>query len=132
MQRKAFNKECERIMRYIDRYSYLLTLAGWNVDFHFHQRPVKGCNENDAAGYVNFMWEYLAADIHFNAFLTAELDDEVVEETVLHELVHVLVGEATNKRGSIERVVTTISRQMQHLAHIDYNNPPKFQWEKAA
>ena len=55
-------------------------------------------------------WKYLTATLRFSTEKMGELDDEEFEETVLHELMHVILAELDCRDEHEERVATLLSR----------------------
>jgi hypothetical protein len=71
----------------------------------------RGDDESEAIMITTANWEYLEAVIEVNLPYVAELDDKMLEYDFVHEAVHILIEEITNKnKGSVERVTTNLAR----------------------
>lgn len=80
----------KRITKLVRKKVIELGLRNWEVDVHFHAVPEKGYE--DANAYCISRWEYLNADLHFNLSSLRALTPLRIEETVVHELVHLILA----------------------------------------
>ncbi len=104
------------IRRYIKRWRTILGLYQWKIKTFYHKDPEDILKNFDtgkrsmSSAMVNADWKYRSANIHFNMLNVNELPPAEIEETVVHELVHVLVNEM--REDGIhheERVVTDLT-----------------------
>lgn len=108
MNDAEFEKQKARVQRYIDKWMPA-GFGWWRIDFMWERSSAsgfEGCTEN--ANIIEH-WQYRAATITFNLGATKDLTDERLEETVIHELSHLLLG-------SIRDYSTDAQRQMTEFA----------------
>jgi len=101
-----------RIQALADKWLKPLGLLWWRrITFGYSEdRRDFGVDSDEAVMITHPSWEYMEAVIDVNLLYVAELDDPELEYDFVHELVHILLAEITNrKRGSVERVVTNVA-----------------------
>lgn len=104
----------KRIKRFIRCYEPYFTAFGWTVEYHwFHETVPEG--DQDTVANVSIQWEYQRALMRFSCGQTSKLDDRELEETVIHEFVHMATWELCDERGSKERPVVTLARIIQAI-----------------
>jgi hypothetical protein len=108
----AWRKEKARINRFIYKWVTPLGLGWWKVDIDFCDGPPEdmgGGFEETARCHVR--WPYRKAKVEFWLNSTMHLDDEALEEVVVHELCHILVNQMREK-GIVheEAVVAALSQ----------------------
>jgi len=112
--------EAKRLIRkHIKRWRYLATSYGWKFDVYYADNGHVMPKDMDACyAATNYKSEYLDADIWFNLSLCSELDEKGIEETVIHELTHLVIAPIDfeeEQRKELERVVTMVSRLFMGL-----------------
>ncbi len=65
-------------------------------------------------------WKYLTATLRFSTEKMAEFDDEEFEETVVHEMVHIVLSELDKRDEHEERVATLLSRALLGRWSLDH------------
>lgn len=106
-----------RIQKYIDRWLPRLGLKWWvRISLRF-VRDQAEMPHHHADANCHASWEYKAASIIFSLPKCADLDDAMLEETVVHELCHVLtaafdelIPEKDQESPIIEHTVTSLAQ----------------------
>lgn len=98
MDDAAYNAIADRINALVAKWKPVLHLGRWTVNvvvlragFPRKDKDEDGAFRNIAKAEVK--WEYLEAQLRFDAPEAASLPDEDLEDAVVHELVHVLTYE---------------------------------------
>ena len=116
----------KKIRQYIDKWATPLGLGWWKVDVYYHyskkaiRRYLKAPKGSTCLGRAYADWRYSEASVHFNAAAMAYRTDEENENTVIHELTHILVQEM--REGDIdheERVVTQLAKAFRWTREAD-------------
>lgn len=115
MTDKQFEKERRRVRKLWDKWFRPIGMGWWQVDLSWARERDE--DEPATAGLTTTNWQYRTAHVTFFLPSTAELNDEKLEEVVVHELVHILCGPiqdmSTDERREItEHTVTTIARSL--------------------
>lgn len=128
---EGFAKEAaaaqQRIRDYVDKWSWLVTNYGWKFDVTYCMTA-----EDMPDGHRNvqacaiWQFEYLRANLYFNLRSVKDLDNADLEELVVHEITHLLLGaydpeDATGK----EYVTTTVARCFVGLNNANQAKPTK-------
>ncbi len=106
------------IEKYLEKWIQPLGLKWWKIDMIYYDDPGEIVREFTSQE-GNFLvlakcfskWQYMNATIYINLPGWVELDEQEVEEYLLHELCHILVNEM--REDDIlheERVVSTLQR----------------------
>lgn len=104
----------EFLQEQIDRWSYLVTTYGFRFDVIWcpngHGMPADAGRW--CVGYTSTMQQYLEATIYFNLYICSQKSKEFLEETLVHELTHLLLApmQADNSKDNTERCTTMVSR----------------------
>ncbi len=117
-----------RVKRYLRKWEGRLGMLSWTRSYDWRDEPIEPCAEGDAyqVGARTFAeWQYL--HVHYKLYLPAlaKLDDEDLEELIVHEFMHTGLDELVKSAGQPdaamheERVVVWLTRCYLHLA----NNP---------
>ena len=115
MNDERLKAQQDRVHPLFDAWSEHLRLSQWNI--HLNWKRTGGA-ENHHGGVclmeVTCDWRYEDAQITIYATSLEGLDDDELEETVIHELTHILVAEMTGGQEDAhdheEHVVTRIAR----------------------
>lgn len=90
-----------------------LGLKSWDINMFF-VNDIDVEAEDAVASAAGFQrWEYMKADLYFSKKELIESSKEEIEENIVHELSHVLVGEMREKKDMVkheERVVTSLTK----------------------
>lgn len=111
-QAKAF------IKKQLRRWSYLVTSYGWKFDVHWcingHEMPP---DHEDSYGSTFTQSQYLEGDIYFNLHECATLDENKLEEVVIHEITHMILApmQRDNNQDNTELCTTMVSRLFKGL-----------------
>jgi hypothetical protein len=108
----AWRKEKARIKRFIYKWVTPLGLGWWKVDIEWLDGPPETPHEGfDKAADCRAQWPYRKATVRFWLNATMDMDDEDLEEMVVHELCHILVNQM-REEGIVheEAVVTALSK----------------------
>ncbi len=118
MPKSKNEKQIDRIRKFTKKWKRIVTEYGWKFDIlycnKFADMPRETSSERTLA-IVFAKFDYLDADIYFNLEITAELDDDKLEEDIIHELTHMLVRPIIESNEMEEYTVTTISRILMRM-----------------
>lgn len=112
-----YKKAKKLIRKYVDKWARPLGLLWWRIDLFFIVDPKTIKKHFTQSGgrktvaLVFAQWEYSRASIYFNMREIEEMNNEEIEDAIIHELCHILVNEM--REGGIkheERVVTGLQR----------------------
>lgn len=108
------NIETKKIIKkIISKWSYIVTDYGWrfNVYYCVNGHVMPSGNEH-ASAFTKWHSEYLQGDIYFNLFLLSDCDEKFIEECVVHEITHLLLGALSteNSQHNVELTTTMVSR----------------------
>lgn len=117
MTGRKFQETRRKIRKLLDKWRPRMSLHGWSIDNGYHDDPIE---ESSSAGYemaakTSCQWQYKTATIRWYVPGLAKMSPERLEETVVHELCHVVTdemqepGHATYAKHA-ERVVTDLAR----------------------
>lgn len=103
------------IKKYLDIWTYRLGLRWWHIEARFIDDPTTiirtFTDPEDVLARTTVRWEYAQAVISFNIPAWDDVDDDEIEEYVIHELCHVLVNEMQEgETHHEERVVTSLAK----------------------
>jgi hypothetical protein len=111
--------QIRRINRLIKKWHQVLGLDEWRVVHEYVDGASDMPHGFQDGGYVattQANWQYCEAVIRWDVRVMAELEDEYLEESFLHECFHVLVAEIGDEpHGSEERVVTKLARILMRV-----------------
>lgn len=91
MNDEEFEKQKARVQRYIDKWMPA-GFGWWRLDIQWERGSASGFEGYTENPNIIEHWQYRAATITFNLGATKDLTEERLEETVVHELSHLLVG----------------------------------------
>jgi hypothetical protein len=123
-----YREQKRRVEALVREWKPLLSLNEWQVDISHCRHGFRQSDGEASRGEVvimtcSVMWEYLKATITVNTPELGDLDDDSLEEIVVHELCHIVVNEMReeeNRPKHEERVVTLLGRSFRWLrGHID-------------
>lgn len=106
-----------RIEALADKWLEPLGLKWWRkIWFNYStNREEFGAGNDEAIMRVTTDWRYMEAVVDINLLYVAEEDDADLEHDFLHEMVHILLDEISNKEQEdhVERVTTQVARAFQ-------------------
>lgn len=116
MTDEQFEKEKQRLRRFVDRWYSVLGLESFHTIFEYHRGLIPDYLSSTGTCSVN--WEYHQAWVDFSCEKSSRLDDRDAELVVVHELCHILVNQMrdyTDEHGNThikheESVVTQLSK----------------------
>lgn len=111
-------KQIARIKRYIDKWMPA-GFGWWKIDIQYDRSAGEQSHEDQrsSAGQCSERWEYRMAQITFFLKTVETMDDEELEEVVVHELSHLLLGPVRDysteaNRQMTEFAVTSVARAL--------------------
>lgn len=119
MTDKEYETEKKRIRKYIDQWARPIGLGYWKIDFVFervnYQKSItdgKRMIDESVHAECDVRPNYLEATITFYLRNTIKVDKDELEETVVHELMHIFLSPMSTKdtMDPEEIVATTLSR----------------------
>ncbi len=115
MKRRKFRKQKRRIQALAQKWIGPLGVGWWEVEHHYHDnRDDWKTDDGEILMETHWSWKYRTAVIHVNIPALVDRNDEQLERHYVHELVHILVGEALveadDKKDHVERAVEGIAR----------------------
>jgi len=116
--------ERARIRRVIKQWHDRLGLGWWYVDYLYERDPAPSHDDGQTRittrATATALWDQGSATITFFMTVIADLDDDQLEYTVVHEMCHIIVREMREDRladetthpniAHEERVVTNLAR----------------------
>lgn len=120
--KKEATRQRERIKRIDERWRKRLGLDEWRMTYVYEPGSliVDGSLDPRVVACAKVRWEYRTATLSFNLVEIAKLDDDDLEETYVHEAMHVLLNEMREyRKGKMkceERVACSLSFAFMRLA----------------
>ena len=107
----------KRTRRLIRLWRDRLGLSRWCITANYVDGPVRvnGVLREDVEAACSSQWEYQTCEIDFSLSKCAALDDYLLEEVVIHELLHCFYGPFEGPPVLEEHMVTTLARSFQLL-----------------
>ena len=108
MNDKDFEKQKARIKKFIRKWENVFELDQWDIIYYW----TREYDKDDARANVRGRWQYRHALIEF--FLPEiadEKDDDIIEKSVIHELIHIILLPMSKGKASNEQEYTTVSLQ---------------------
>lgn len=120
MTDKEFKQLQRKIVKLSREWRDKLGLSSYRLH-HTWNRETKDKVDNCGAE-VSMRWEYLEADFTWYMPALQELNDDELEETVIHEFCHILIAplmheDTEHGRAIYERVTTTVQRAISYVHH---------------
>lgn len=118
MTDREFVAQRKRLLALMKKWREVLSLDEWLITF----QPHRGAYEVEGAmgaalASADVRWEYRQATLAFDCEMLASHTDSEVQDTFIHEAMHVLVNEMRDDTGSSisheERVCTTLALVVQ-------------------
>jgi hypothetical protein len=116
-------KEAEKLVKkFIEKWKHIVTHYGWKFHVYYledHAGFPGGTRGATTSAVVYPNFKQLEANIYFNLENLASEDEEYIEETVVHELTHMLISplqvDADLEETLVEYTVTTIARALKGM-----------------
>lgn len=113
MTDKEYRDQKARVKRFWDKWFTTLGLGWWVVDLYWERSRDE--EHPSQLGETSSKWQYRSAAVTFNLPEIATVDDDRLEECVVHEMVHILVNGIQDIRYDqsteiTEYTVTTVAR----------------------
>lgn len=94
MTDQEFADQKARIDGFVVYWLPVLGLSGWRMDFKYFRDSGEFPGSGDVVLAETYaQWEYMQGAVSFNVPLWTDLEEDEAEETVVHELMHVLLKE---------------------------------------
>ena len=111
-------KQIERIKKYALKWKWIVTELGWRFDMLYcinHEHMPRDTSNERTVAIIFAKFDYLYADIYFNLEIVSELEDDKLEENIVHELTHMLLRPLVEAPELEEYTTTTISRILMRM-----------------
>lgn len=126
MKPKAYKAYRKRCRNYLNTWIPLLSLQDYRIRVNYYDDSADFPGASDYSegimlARVSCQWEYLDVTIAVNVPAIARLSEEEIEETIVHELCHIIVNEMSSEcveRKHEERVVTNMARTFLRLRNM--------------
>lgn len=111
MTDKEYREQKKRIQGFADKWFKTMGLGWFKVDFEWSR-----LEDGEIAAHTNSSWQYKSAIITWYLPHIAKYDDEVIEQTVVHEFAHVLLsGLAQNMIHDDEQMAKQVNEYTTEL-----------------
>lgn len=117
MTDRKFQETRRKIRKLLDKWRPRMFLDGWSIDNGYHDEPVGQSSSADyeTVAVTSCKWQYKHATINWYVPALARFSPERLEETVVHELCHIVTDEMQEPdhpsyAKHAERVVTDLAR----------------------
>ena len=110
------------ISKLFDKWTYLITNRGYRVKINYFDTNLdsEGILREESAMACKSQWRYQESTIAVNLLECATLPEGELEWTVVHELVHILMGEGAFDDISImERTCSELTSAILETARLD-------------
>lgn len=98
------------IGKYIKKWKTNLFLGSWRINFNVRDYMKPTDDGFPTIATCDSSWQYFEATLNFNLEIMADMEEEKIEETVIHELLHAVVNEMRDKGAKHEeRVVSQLT-----------------------
>lgn len=123
MTDRKFQETRRKIRKLLDKWRPRMPLDGWLIDHDYHDEPIgkSSSDSYETLAITSCKWQYKNATIEWYVPALARLNPKRLEETVVHELCHILTDEMQEPdhptySKHAERVVTEIARALLKTA----------------
>lgn len=90
MTDKEYREQKKRVQKFIKKWYDTLGLGWYRVDLIWDR--ARSEESPDEAAITHWSWQYRTASITFRMPVIEELNDEKLENVVVHEFAHILTG----------------------------------------
>lgn len=115
MNDKKYREQRARVEKLWDKWFTSIGMGWWQVDRTFEREHKEDSYDTIAETFCN--WQYRTANITFYLPVCADVDDDKLEEAIVHEFAHVLLAPLQDFRDDqareiTEHTVTTVARSI--------------------
>lgn len=115
MTDKQYREQKARVEKIWDEWYDILAMWWWRIDRTWDRAREE--NNYDCIAKTSSNWQYRTAHITFYLPTALDLDDSHLEESIVHEFVHVLLAPIQDMRDDqareiTEHTVTTVARTL--------------------
>lgn len=104
----------KRVKEIMEKWLEPLGLAHWRIDVLWIDEKLKNDDGDDVAFRINVLPQYMSAEIRAYAPTLFSLTDQVLEEYVVHELMHIFLSELEHEQDDYhwhaERICTMLAK----------------------
>jgi hypothetical protein len=116
-------KHISKLLRgYVKKWAPLLGLGAWNIGIEYTwDSDHIGSGSVIVGGRAFSLWQYLRGTIHFYLPSLAMYKEDELEEVAVHELLHLIVEQATYEGSTDEdqeKVITELTRAFLRTSRI--------------
>lgn len=90
MTDKEYREQKRRVQKYFDKWYAVLGMGWYRIDREWDR--VRSEETPSEAAVTSWQWQYRTASITYRLPVIAELDDDKLENVVVHEFAHILTG----------------------------------------
>lgn len=105
MNDAEFEVQKARVQRYLDKWMPA-GFGWWRIETVWERGNHESCDTQDTAAQCTEQWEYRDGRITFFLGKIKDLTEEYLEEAVVHELSHLLIGSIRDYSTPTERQLT--------------------------
>lgn len=115
MNKRKRKRGIKRIRKIIDKWLKPLGLLWWHIEINYclDRRDFQKPNGYETAARATTRWSYMRAEIDLNLECLAEQTDKHLEETLVHEFMHILINEMREDDPDLKHE----ERVCEQLAH---------------
>lgn len=107
MTDKQYTAQKKRVMKFWDKYFDSIGMGWWAVEVNWSREREE--NSPDTVGLTTASWEYRTGNVTFFLPKCAEINDDQLEEAVVHEMVHIIAEGIHDLRDDQAREITEYS-----------------------
>lgn len=104
MTDKEFAAQKKRVMKFWDKYFTAIGMGWWAVEVNWSRE--READSSNTIGITHASWEYRQGNVTFFLPTCADLNDEQLEEAVVHEMVHIIAEGIHDTRDDQAREIT--------------------------
>lgn len=113
MTDKEYKIQKTRVQKFIDKWFKPIGMGWWQVDMEWNR--IHAEESPTTIAITNCNWQYRTGRIEFFLPTCADLNDDQLEEAIIHEFCHILVAPLQDLRDDqsreiTEHTVTTLAR----------------------
>ncbi len=119
MKERTVEQLRKTINKYVKKWKSNLFLGMWTINFRIRDYITDDGGSYRTCAECTSSWKYFTADIDFNYVQLKEMEDQEIEEVVIHELIHIVVNEL--REGGIEheeRIVSHLTMATKRLSNL--------------
>ena len=119
-----------RVERYVDKWFKTLGLGYWHITHRWHRGPYLAWGDAEVhantSASASIQWQYLRAVIDWNLVEIKDRPDDILEEDVVHEAMHIFLAEMSKSETDEheERVATMLARALRWAVELVERQTP--------